>query len=86
MRRVDILVNNAGFNECGYFSETNPGRELQMIQPHVGAVASLTQRLLPARGKRASGRILNVGSTGSLVPSPFWRNAYRNRAADRRPA
>ncbi len=67
---IDILVNNAGFNECGFFAETNLGRELQMIQTHVGTVTSLTKRLLPGMIKRGSGKILNVGSIGSLLPSP----------------
>ena len=67
---IDILVNNAGFNECGFFAETNLGRELQMIQTHVGTVTSLTKRLLPEMIKRGSGKILNVGSTGSLVSCP----------------
>lgn len=68
--RVDTLVNNAGFNESGVFAETNLGRELQMIQTHVGTITSLTKRLLPSMLKRGSGKILNVGSTGSLLPCP----------------
>lgn len=67
---IEILVNNAGFNECGYFAETNLGREIQMIQTHVTATTSLTKRLLPAMIKSGAGKILNVGSTGSLVPCP----------------
>ena len=67
---IEILVNNASFNECGYFAETNLGREIQMIQTHVTATTSLTKRLLPAMIKNGSGKILNVGSTGSLVPCP----------------
>lgn len=67
---IEILVNNAGFNERGYFAETNLGREIQMIQTHVTATTSLAKRLLPAMIKSGSGKILNVASTGSLVPCP----------------
>ena len=69
-RPVDTLVNNAGFNESGDFTDTNLGRELQMIQTHVGTLTSLTKRLLPPMLERGSGKILNVGSAGSLVPCP----------------
>ena len=67
---IDVLVNSAGFNECGLFTETNPGRELQMIQLHVTTGTLLTKALLPAMIRRRAGKILNVGSAGSLMPRP----------------
>jgi len=68
--QIDILVNNAGFNASGRFTQTNLGYELKMIEAHVGATTSLTKRLLPAMIEQGAGRILNVGSFGSLAPCP----------------
>lgn len=67
---VDILINNAGFNECGLFSETDISRELEMIDLHIRFMTQLTKRILPMMEKNNSGHILNVGSTGSFIPSP----------------
>ena len=67
---IDTLVNSAGFNECGDFTETNLGYELQMIQAHIGATTSLTKRLLPDMIKKGTGRILNVGAINSLAACP----------------
>jgi short-subunit dehydrogenase len=65
------LVNNAGFNEYGPFLETDLHKELQMIQLNIVSLTSLTKLLLPAMIIRKSGKILNVGSTGSFVPGPL---------------
>ena len=67
---IEILVNSTGFNECGDFTETNLGHELQMIQAHIGATTCLTKRLLPAMIERGAGKILNVGAINSLAPCP----------------
>lgn len=68
---IDILVNNAGFNVYGHFWETELLKELQMIQLNLVSLTQLTKLFLPAMVKRKSGRILNIGSTGSYVPGPL---------------
>lgn len=67
---VHILVNNAGFNECGYFRHTDLKKEIEMINLHVRFVTELTKRILVSMEENDYGRILNVGSTGSFIPSP----------------
>lgn len=67
---IDFLVNNAGFNECGLFSETDISKELKMIDLHIRFVTHLTKRILPIMEKNNHGHILNIGSTGSFIPSP----------------
>lgn len=69
--RIDILVNNAGFDVYGRFYETEMGKELQMIQVNLVALTQLTKLLLGGMRERGYGRILNLGSTGSFVPSPL---------------
>lgn len=67
---IDFLVNNAGFNECGFFVDTSLDRELEMINLHIRFVTELTKRILVHMEENGYGRILNVGSTGSFIPSP----------------
>ena len=67
---VEILINNAGFNECGYFINTNINKELDMINLHIRFITQLTKRILLGMEEKGYGRILNVGSTGSFIPSP----------------
>lgn len=68
---VDVLVNNAGFNVCGAFESTDPEQELRMLQVLVVTLTQLTKLFLPGMLGRGSGRILNLGSTGSFSPGPY---------------
>lgn len=67
---VDILINNAGFNECGFFVKTDISKELDMINLHIRFTTQLTKSILLKMEEKGWGRILNVGSTGSFIPSP----------------
>lgn len=67
---VDILVNNAGFNEAGSFWETSLEKEIGMIQVHIRVMTELTKGVLPGMLERHSGKILNIGSTGSYMACP----------------
>lgn len=68
---VDILVNNAGFGNLGHFAEAEWEVQRQMLQVNVAALVELTRLFLPEMLRRRSGRILNVGSTGSFAPVPY---------------
>lgn len=67
---VDFLINNAGFNECGRFSNTDITQELKMIDLHIRFITHLTKHILPIMERENFGHILNIGSTGSFIPSP----------------
>lgn len=69
--RIDCLVNNAGVDVYGYFYDTDWTQELQMIQLNLVSLTHLTKCLLTEMRQQGSGRILNLGSTGSFVPSPL---------------
>lgn len=68
---INILVNNAGFNVYGEFNKTSLSDELEMIQLNLVSLTILTKLLLPNMIKKGSGKILNIGSTGSFVPGPL---------------
>jgi len=70
---ADILVNNAGMIVYGRFWETDWEDERRMLWVNLMALTRLTKLILPGMKARGRGRILNVGSVGSFVPSP--RNA-----------
>ncbi len=50
--------------------DTRLDRELEMINMHIRFVTELTKRILVHMKENGYGRILNVGSTGSFIPSP----------------
>lgn len=68
---IDILVNNAGFGIHRLLAETELDELAQMLQVNMVTLTELTRLFLPEMLERKSGRILNVGSTGSFGPSPF---------------
>jgi short-subunit dehydrogenase len=67
---VDLLVNNAGYGIHGNLADSDTAEILNMIQLNVVALTHLTRLFLPGMIARRSGRILNVGSTGSFAPCP----------------
>jgi short-subunit dehydrogenase len=64
-------VNNAGFIVYGKFSETPYEDEYKMMQLHMNAMTHMMKLFVPEMIKNESGRILNIGSTGSFVPGPY---------------
>ncbi len=68
--QIDVLVNNAGFGVMDMLANARLEDSLEMIQLNVASLTVLTQLFLPGMINRKSGRILNVGSTGSFSPVP----------------
>jgi short-subunit dehydrogenase len=67
---VDVLVNNAGFGYLGDFAASDWPTQASMLQVNISTLVQLTQLILPQMLERKSGKILNVGSTGSFSPVP----------------
>ena len=68
---VDVLVNNAGAGVHGPFEETVLEREQAIIQLNVNTPVELTKHFLKDMKKRGEGKILNVASIVSFMPSPL---------------
>jgi len=68
---VEVLVNNAGFGDLGPLAEAEWEVQRQMLQVNVTTLVELTRLFLPEMIRRKSGRILNIGSTGSFAPVPY---------------
>lgn len=73
--QIDTLVNNAGFGVHSNLAEADLDETVQMLQVNMLALTELTALFLPGMLARKSGRILNLGSTGSFAPAPFM-SAY----------
>ncbi|HMK05903.1 MAG TPA: SDR family NAD(P)-dependent oxidoreductase, partial [Flavobacterium sp.] len=67
---IDVLVNDAGQGEWGPFSETDLKRELDIIHLNIISLVSLTKFYLKEMTARNEGKILQLASSVSKVPSP----------------
>ena len=76
---IDMLVNNAGFGLFGVFSDTDLGRELEMIDVNIKAVHILTKLFLKDFIKRDSGYILNVASSAGFMAGPKLNTYYATK-------
>lgn len=77
---IDILVNNAGFGLFGEFSESELGREMEMIDVNICAVHILTKLFLRDFKEKDSAYILNVASSAAFLPGPLLSAYYATKA------
>ena len=77
---VDGLVNCAGLGYCGALTDLKPEGETNVIQVNVTALVAMTRQFLPAMIARKRGHILNVASTGSFQPVPYFATYGASKA------
>lgn len=68
---VDVLVNNAGAGLHGFFHDTDLEREQAIIQLNISTPVALTKLFLQDMKRRNEGKILNLASVVSFMPSPL---------------
>jgi len=68
--QIHVLVNNAGGGMYGNFAELSLERQLHMIHLNLMAVTELTHWFAQRMVEHRFGRILNVGSISSFLPTP----------------
>ena len=78
--KIDWLVNNAGFGTNGPFASLPLEREMEEIQLNVGALVALTRLYVPGMVERRRGQIVNLGSVGSFVPTPYMATYSATKA------
>jgi short-subunit dehydrogenase len=69
---VDLLVNNAGFGVQGDAVTMPLDRAQSMLQLNIVSLTELALVLGKGMAARGRGTILNVGSTASFQPTPFF--------------
>lgn len=68
---IDILVNNVGGNvDMDDFVDSAPETWDQDIALNITSTLNCTQAVLPGMIEKASGRIINIGSTAGLIGDP----------------
>jgi NAD(P)-dependent dehydrogenase (short-subunit alcohol dehydrogenase family) len=68
---IDLLVNNAGFVLSGAIEETSVEEAKSQFETNFFGVVRMTREVLPIMRRQHSGQIINMGSIGGLLPSPF---------------
>jgi short-subunit dehydrogenase len=68
---VNILVNDAGQGVYGPFTESDINRQIKIIQLNIISLTSLTYLFLKDMVARNEGKILQVASVVSEIPSPL---------------
>ncbi len=79
VQNVDILINNAGFGDCGNFTKTSLGKDINMIKTNIIAYHILTKLYLTDMKEKNSGKILNVASIAGFMPGPLMATYYATK-------
>lgn len=66
---VDYLVNNAGFSTFGHFDQLSIEGQREMVNLHVDACITLCRAAIPFMRELGGGKIINVSSMGTFIPS-----------------
>ena len=69
---VDLLVNNAGFGTGRCLWDASPEFLAGMVNTNVASVTALTRRFVADMRARGGGKILNLASTSSFQPVPYF--------------
>ena len=77
---IDILINDAGFGTCGYFTDTDLYKEIDMIDTNITALHILTKLYLKDMEKENKGYIMNVASIAGFMPGPLMATYYSTKA------
>ena len=73
--KVDILVNNAGMMQVEKLAEADLGQLNNLLDLNIKTLVNMTHQFLPDMLARQSGKIMNVGSIASFMPTPNF-SAY----------
>lgn len=67
---IDILVNNAGMMQVEKLSQSDPQQLNNLLQLNVQSLVNMTQQFVKPMLYRGQGKIVNVGSIASFMPTP----------------
>lgn len=68
---IEVLVNDAGQGVYGIFTETDIEAQMRIIHLNINSLTRLTYHFLKDMKSRDSGKILQVASIVSEIPSPY---------------
>jgi short-subunit dehydrogenase len=68
--QIDILVNNAGMMQVEKLSLSDPQQLNNLLQLNIQSLVNMTQQFVKPMLARGQGKIVNVGSIASFMPTP----------------
>ncbi|WJG09185.1 SDR family oxidoreductase [Aliiglaciecola sp. LCG003] len=72
---IDILVNNAGMMQIEKLYLADTEKLNQLLQLNIQSLVNMTRQFVPPMVARQAGKVLNVGSIASFMPTPNF-SAY----------
>ncbi len=69
---IDILVNNAGMMVVEKFESSNADALNNLLQLNIQSLVNMTHQFVGPMIARGRGKILNVGSVASFMPTPTF--------------
>ncbi|MFN4245954.1 MAG: SDR family NAD(P)-dependent oxidoreductase [Brevinematia bacterium] len=77
--RIDVLVNNAGYGIAGSVEDIPIEEARRQFEVNLFSQLRLSRMVIPIMRKQGRGRIINVTSVASLIPSPIlsWYSASK---------
>jgi 3-oxoacyl-[acyl-carrier protein] reductase len=78
---VDVLVNNYGIASGGKWDEAGTSSWTEMYERNVLSGVRMAQRFVPAMRERGWGRVIFVGTVGSVRPRAVMPGYYSAKAA-----
>jgi short-subunit dehydrogenase len=68
--KIDIVVNNAGMMQIEKLYESDQQKLNNLLQLNIQSLVNMTQQFVKPMISRGSGKIVNVGSIASFMPTP----------------
>lgn len=68
--KIDILVNNAGMMQVEKLHLSDPLKLNNLIQLNIQSLVNMTQQFVTPMIGRGQGKIVNIGSIASFMPTP----------------
>jgi len=78
--KVDLLINNAGFGQIGSFSHQSNENVKDMLAVNIEALTLLSHSAIESFTKIGNGGLLNVASTASFSPMPYFAEYAASKA------
>lgn len=77
---IDILVNNAGMMQVEKLHECDIDALNRLIQLNIQSLVNMTYQFMGPMIKHGSGKILNIGSIASFMPTPNFSTYGASKA------
>jgi len=80
-RGIDVLVNNAGYGHVGPIEHVTDADLRAQFATNVFGLLAVTRAFLPRMRRRGHGKVINVGSIGGRLTTPFMGAYHASKYA-----